>query len=165
MELSLNLIDAASAFLNDKSRVTPLEFSYPLSELLGVPAFLKLENLQLTGSFKVRGAFFRLSQLTPEEKSIGVITSSAGNHGKAIAFVAKELKVPATIYVPKNIDKSKLRGMQAYGAEVILSESVGYDATENLAKKAAKQTGRPFISAFEDPFIMAGNGGPLLKKF
>ena len=103
------LIQEARRALEGRIRRTPLEPSPPLSELAGVPVALKLESFQLTGSFKIRGAFFRLLRLSEEERRLGVVTCSAGNHGKAIAYVARELGLPATVYVPRSVDASNYR--------------------------------------------------------
>ncbi|HEY7574535.1 MAG TPA: pyridoxal-phosphate dependent enzyme [Thermoanaerobaculia bacterium] len=159
--LSLERIEAVSKSLAGRVRRTPVEPSPGLSEKAGVPVWLKLENLQLTGSFKVRGAFARLSELSEDERRRGVVTASAGNHGKGIAYVARLLYVPATIYVPKTVDESKYRGIVAMGAEAVRCEWPGYDETEALARREAARLGRPFISAFDDDAIMAGNGGSL----
>ncbi len=163
-QLSMRLIEEAAGYLAGKVRRTPLEYSETLSEILGGDVFLKLENLQLTGSFKIRGAFFRLSRLNEEEKKRGIITCSAGNHGKAVSFVAKNLGIPATIFVPKNVDQSKFSGMKRHGAEVIVSPFSGYAETERMAIEASKTSGRPFISAFDDYYVMAANGGTLGKE-
>lgn len=163
-QLSLDLIEEAAGYLKGKIRETPLEFSEKLSEILGGPVFLKLENLQLTGSFKIRGAFFRLSKLSKEEKKHGVITCSAGNHGKAVAHVAKQLNIPATIFVPKSVDQSKFIAMKRLGAEVIVSPYMGYSETAVMAKDASHAASKPYISAYDDIYVMAGNGGTLGKE-
>jgi threonine dehydratase len=155
------LIHAAAAFLAPRVRRTPVEPSPGLSRALGVPVFLKLEQLQITGSFKLRGAWFRLSRLSPAERVQGVVTCSAGNHGKALAYAARELGVPATIFVPSTVDGAKLAGMRAMGAEVVLAGSPGYDEAEIEARAHAAHTGQPFVSAFDEPAIIAGNGGSL----
>jgi threonine dehydratase len=159
--LSIKSIQDASHFLERRIRKTPLEHSAPLSKLLGAPTYLKLEFLQLTGSFKIRGAYIELSQLSYDNKKKGVITCSAGNHGKALAYVAKELKIPATIYVPKNVDQAKYEGMVQLGANVIRTDFVGYDETEAIARTEARKKGKKYISAFDDEPIMVGNGGTL----
>jgi threonine dehydratase len=115
------LIAEAAAFLKDRVRRTPVEFSQPLSQLLGIPVWLKLESMQLTGSFKIRGALFRISKLTAQERAEGVLTCSAGNHGKAVAYAAREVNVRATICVPRSVDRSKYEGMVAMGADVRVS--------------------------------------------
>lgn len=161
MTLSDELVDEACAFLRGKIRETFVERSPLLGERLGAPAWLKLENLQLTGSFKLRGAWFRLSRLSDEERARGVATCSAGNHGMATAFAAAELGVSAKIYVPSSVDRAKLDGMRALGADVVRSAFVGYDDTLRWALDQARGEGRVFVSAFEDDAIMAGNGGSL----
>ena len=130
--------------------------------MLGVPVVLKLENLQLTGSFKIRGAWFRISRLTPEERRSGVLTCSAGNHGKGVAYAAAKEGVAAIVCVPRSVDPAKLEGIRAYGAEVRISEFAGYDETEDWAKQMAIAERKPFLSAFDDPAVMAGNGGSLI---
>lgn len=154
-------IREAAAFLQGKIRRTPLERSPKLAAILGVPVWLKLESLQLTGSFKIRGAWFRLAQLTEPERARGILTCSAGNHGKGVAYAAKELGIGAVICVPKSVDRAKYEGMVALGAEVRVSEYPGYDDTEIWAREQAAAEGKPFISPFDDMDVMAGNGGTL----
>jgi len=162
--LDLKLINDAGEFLADRVRQTPVEFSPELSRITGVPVTLKLEFLQITGSFKLRGAMFRISRLTEEERATGIATCSAGNHGKAVAYAARELGLRATIYVPRNVDESKYRGMIDLGGEVIRSEFFGYDETESWAMEQAKAARKTFISAFDDYAIMAANGGTLAAE-
>lgn len=145
--------------MRGRVRHTPLEFSHGLSELLGVPVWLKLESLQLTGSFKIRGALFRLSKLTEAERRDGVVTCSAGNHGKAVAYAARRCGVRATICVPRSVDRAKYEGMLTLRAEVCVSEFDGYDDTEEWARAMAWEQGRLFISPFDDYAVMAANGG------
>ncbi len=153
------LIGEAAAFLRDKVRRTPVEFSPVLSRLLGAPVWLKLESMQLTGSFKIRGALFQISKLTPEERRGGVITCSAGNHGKGVAYAAREAKIRAIICVPRSVDKSKYEAMISMGSDVRVSEFDGYDDTEEWAREIAKQRGITFLSAFDDYAVIAANGG------
>ena len=159
--LSLPLIEEARAFLAGRIRRTPVEESPALSAVLGAPAWFKLESLQTTGSFKIRGALFRLSRLTPDEKRAGIATCSAGNHGKGVARAARSLGLVPTIFVPSGVDESKLRAMVEDGAEVVRSEFPGYDDTEQWAMAEAERSGKAWISAFDDEAIMAGNGGSL----
>ncbi|HLJ50578.1 MAG TPA: threonine/serine dehydratase [Bryobacteraceae bacterium] len=155
------LIDDAASYLQSKILETPVEPSPMLSRILGVPVWLKLESLQLTGSFKIRGAWFRLSRLTTAERACGILTCSAGNHGKAVAYAAKALGIRATVCVPSSVDGAKFDGMTALGADVRKSEFPGYDDTEVWARDLAEREGKPFISPFDDLAIMAGNGGTL----
>lgn len=158
------LIEQATKFLKGKIRRTPIEFSSELSKLLGYPTYLKLESLQITGSFKIRGAFFYLSTLSEDEKRLGVATCSAGNHGLGIAYAAKELAVPCTVFVPKSVDQAKHDKLIKLGAKVKKSEFIGYDDTLEWATKEAAHLQLPMISAFDDKKIMAGNGGTLALK-
>ena len=162
--LTLDRIREASDYLSGRIRRTPVEESPGLSELLGAPVWLKLENLQLTGSFKIRGAWFALSRLGPEERRAGVATCSAGNHGLAVAYAARDLGMSARVYVPRDVDEAKYRAMIALGAEVLKSEFPGYDDTEVWARRETAGSGRAFLSAFDDDDVMAGNGGSLAEE-
>jgi len=159
--LSSQLIHEAAQFLDGRIRRTPMERSAGLSELVGSPVSLKLESLQLTGSFKIRGALFRISRLTRGERRSGVLTCSAGNHGKSVAYAAREAGVKAIVCVPKSIDPAKLAGIRALGADTRISEFDGYDDTEEWARELAVKLSMPFLSPFDDYFVMAGNGGTL----
>lgn len=160
-KLSLEMIGDARLCIQQEARKTPLEYSPKLSELLSVPVYLKLEFLQKTGSFKLRGALYKLSCLNESERMRGVVTCSAGNHGKAVAYVAKKLGIKATIYVPSDVDETKYQGILSYGAEVIRGPFAGYDDTEALAKKEADELRKTFISPYDDVEVMAANGGTI----
>ncbi len=155
------LIEQATEFLKGKIRNTPVEFSPELSKCFGQPIYLKLECLQATGSFKLRGAFFYLSTLNEKERRLGVATCSAGNHGLGMAYAAKELQIPCTVFVPKSVDQAKYDKLLQLGAKVKKSEYIGYDDTLGWAAKEAAKLQIPMISAFNDEKIMAGNGGTL----
>jgi threonine dehydratase len=157
------VLDARRA-LDGRIRRTPIEPSPALSEAAGAPVFLKLESLQLTGSFKIRGAWFVLSRLSADERERGVVTCSAGNHGKAVAYVARELGVPVEIHVPRDVDQAKHQAMLALGARVVRSDFEGYDDTEAVARDEAARSGRPFLTAFDDDRILAANGGTLAAE-
>lgn len=163
-QLDLSRIEDAAKFLCGRIRRTPVEASPALSANLGVPVWLKLESLQVTGSFKVRGALFRLSRLTETERRAGIVTCSAGNHGKACAYAGRELGVRATIYVPSTVDQAKYQGMISLGAEVVVAGSPGYDDTEELAQEEARRSCPPFISGYDDFDVMAANGGTLAME-
>jgi threonine dehydratase len=150
-----SLTREAAEYLADKVRRTPVEYSYALSDLMGVPVWLKLESLQVTGSFKIRGAMFAISRLQED-----VITCSAGNHGKAVAYVSKT----ATICVPRSVDRSKLDAMVRMGADVRVSEFDGYDETQDWALEMAAREGKYFLSPFDDDAVMAANGGTVAKE-
>lgn len=163
-KLSHDLIHEAADFLRGRVRRTPLEFSHGLSERLGVPVWLKLESMQLTGSFKIRGALFRISKLSAKERAEGIVTCSAGNHGKAVAWAAREAGVKATVCVPRSVDGAKLDAIVALGAEVHVSEFDGYDDTEEWSRAMATESGRTFLSAFDDDAVMAANGGTVAME-
>ncbi len=162
--LTSERIVEAGQFLRSHIRLTPVEPSPLLSAKAGVPVWLKLENLQVTGSFKIRGALFRLSRLSPRQRKAGIATCSAGNHGKAVAYAARLLKLLAVITVPETVDAAKHRAMIELGAKVIRSRHQGYDDTEKWARRQAQRTGHPFVSPFDDWDIMAGNGGTLAEE-
>lgn len=136
---------------------TPLEYSQHLSEVLGVPVHLKLENLQRTGSFKIRGAAYRLSRLTPEERTRGVVAASAGNHAQGVALAAQALGIPATIFMPLGVPVPKLLATRGYGADVIL-EGPTVDTSLRLAAEFAERTGAVLIPPFNHRDIIVGQG-------
>ncbi len=162
--LDLALIDEATHALRGLIRRTPMEASGGLADALGVPVTLKLECLQVTGSFKIRGAAFALARLTAAQRERGVASCSAGNHGKALAHAARALAVRCRIHVPRTVDAAKLDGMQRLGADVVVAPFDGYDETEIEARRDADERGLPFVSAFEGDAILAGNGGTLAAE-
>ena len=113
--------EAAREVVSRVAQVTPMEVSRFLGELLGQPVFMKCENLQRTGSYKIRGAYNRMSKLTDDEKARGVVAASAGNHAQGVAFAAKELGIKATIFAPTGVALPKLQATRAYGAQVVLT--------------------------------------------
>lgn len=134
-----------------------MEKSRTLAEVLGHPVFLKAENLQRTGSYKIRGAYNRLSQLTDEEKARGVVAASAGNHAQGVALAARELGITATIFMPVGVALPKLQATRGYGAEVVLHGHV-FDETQRAATEFAERTGAVIIPPFDHPDIVAGQG-------
>jgi threonine dehydratase len=138
-------------------KCTPLVRSQFLSNLCDGDVFLKLENLQITGSFKPRGAFNKLLHLRAEEKDKGIITASAGNHGQAVAFAARKLGYPARIVVPETTPKIKIDGIKKYGAGLVLFGDT-YDEAEQKAKDLAREDGCAYISPYDDELIIAGHG-------
>lgn len=137
--------------------LTPLEHQSTLSETLGAPLYLKLENLQKTGSFKLRGALNKLSQLTPEQREAGVVAASAGNHAQGVAWAARELGMRALIVMPEGAAASKVAATKAYGAEVLL-KGESFDDAAHVAQEAAAEQGMTLIPAFDDEAIIAGQG-------
>lgn len=139
------------------ARRTPLVRSAALSALTGAEVYLKLETVQETGSFKLRGAANRLLNLTPAERSRGVITVSTGNHGKAVAYVAAQLGIPATVCVPQLVLPHKVAAMHSLGAEVVI-HGASQDEAEAYAAELTRERGLMWVSAFDDPWIIAGQG-------
>jgi threonine dehydratase len=138
-------------------RRSPLVYSAALSERAGTPVHLKLENLQETGSFKVRGAANRMLQLTAEEKTQGVVTVSTGNHGRAVAYVASRLGIPAVICMSERVPAGKVEAIRGLGAEVVL-HGEGYDEAERHSFRLERERGLVRIEGFDDPFVIAGQG-------
>lgn len=124
--------------------------------------WLKLENLQVTGSFKARGATSKLLTLPPDELAAGVVTASGGNHGLATARAANMAKVPATIYVPENVASYKVDKLRAMGAKVIVTGSV-WNETNQFATAFAEETGAAYFHPFADPAVVAGQGSLALE--
>ncbi|MDF1479460.1 threonine ammonia-lyase [Leifsonia sp. H3M29-4] len=136
---------------------TPMEDSASISAVLGSPVYLKCENLQRTGSYKIRGAYNRLSRLTDEEKARGVVAASAGNHAQGVAFAARELGIRATIFMPVGVALPKLQATKHYGADVVLE---GNDVAGSLKAAAAfaERTGAVFIHPYDHLDIVTGQG-------
>ncbi len=136
---------------------TPVDGSHHLSEVLGAPVVLKLENLQRTGSFKIRGAGYRLARLSAAERARGVVAASAGNHAQGVALAAQRLGIPATIFMPCGVSVPKLLATRGYGAEVVLDgETV--ETPLRLAAEFAARTGAVLIHPFDHPDVIVGQG-------
>ncbi len=136
---------------------TPLQPAPALSEALGNQILLKREDLQPTFSFKIRGAYNKLVQLSDEQKARGVITASAGNHAQGVALAARELGIAATIVMPATTPELKVLGVRSRGAEAVLhGESFPFALA--YALDLAARTGRTFVSPFDDPEVIAGQG-------
>ena len=150
-------VRAAQERLHGIARVTPVYSSETLSRLSERPVLLKAENLQRTGAFKIRGAYNTIAQLSGEERGRGVVTASAGNHGQAVAWAAREAGIPATIVVPEAAPMAKVEAARSYGANVELAGE-GFDDTLAIARGREAETGATFVHAFEDPRVVAGQG-------
>ncbi|MGN2360030.1 threonine ammonia-lyase [Streptomyces luridiscabiei] len=155
--LILDDVRGAQKMLSGVARVTALEGSRHLSELVGAPVHLKCENLQRTGSFKLRGAYVRISGLTPVERAAGVVAASAGNHAQGVALASTLLGVRSTVFMPVGAPLPKVAATQEYGAEVRLHGQV-VDETLAAAQQYAEETGAVFIHPFDHPDIIAGQG-------
>jgi threonine dehydratase len=148
---------AAREILREDISVTPMLHSWALSDRIGGPVFLKCENLQRTGSFKARGAYVRISRLTPDERSRGVVAASAGNHAQGVAFAAALLGAKATVVMPDGAPLPKIAATRSYGAEVVLHGTRVEDALARATELAGEQ-GAVFIHPFEHPDVVAGQG-------
>ena len=155
--VTLKDIQEAQKAIVPYANCTPLNRSKFLSDLCSADVFLKLENLQVTHSFKIRGVINKLLHLSAEEKAQGVITASAGNHGQAVAFGGQKLGFSAKVVVPTTTPKIKVDGIKKYGAELILFGET-YPEAERKAKELAQSEGRLYISPYNDPLIVAGHG-------
>jgi threonine dehydratase len=150
-------IEAARGRLEGRARVTPVYGSATLSRECGREIVLKAENLQRTGSFKIRGAMNTLATLSPEERAAGVVAASAGNHGQAVAWAARELGLHATIFMPQDAPMAKVEPTVGYGAEEVLI-GAGFEEALAAAMQRVEETGATFIHAFEDERVIAGQG-------
>jgi threonine dehydratase len=148
---------AARELLRDVISPTPMLYSRVLSERLGGPVYLKCENLQRTGSFKVRGAYVRIARLSAEERARGVVAASAGNHAQGVAFASGLLGAHATVVMPARAPIPKVEATRAYGASVVLHGSSVEDALEEALRHAASE-GSVFIHPFDHPDVIAGQG-------
>ncbi|BFP52613.1 threonine ammonia-lyase [Streptomyces griseus] len=155
--LILDDVRGAQKMLSGVARVTALEGSRHLTELVGAPVHLKCENLQRTGSFKLRGAYVRISGLTPVERAAGVVAASAGNHAQGVALASSLLGVRSTVFMPVGAPLPKVAATREYGAEVRLHGQV-VDETLAAAERYAEESGAVFIHPFDHPDIIAGQG-------
>ena len=150
-------VEEARERIKDQVYLSPLPYSETISRMTGNRVFCKLENLQITGSFKERGALNRLLTLSAEEARRGVIAASAGNHGMALAFHSQRLNIAATIVMPLFAPLIKVTRVRQYGARDLLHGN-DYDTALGEAQRLSKEKGLTFISAFNDPWIVAGQG-------
>jgi threonine dehydratase len=150
-------IEAARARLDGVARVTPVYRSETLSRLVGREVKLKAENLQRTGSFKIRGAYNRISTLGVEERAAGVVAASAGNHGQAVAWAAREIGANARIYMPQDAPMAKVDATRQYGADVELTGNA-IEACLDAAGEYVASHGATLVHPFEDPVVIAGQG-------
>jgi threonine dehydratase len=150
-------IERARALLDGVARITPVFSSETLSKLAGRPVLLKAENLQRTGSFKIRGAYVKVSSLEPEARAAGVVAASAGNHGQAVAWAARELGAPARIFMPQDSPMAKVDATRNYGADVELT-GPAFEESLQAALAFAQESGAAFVHPFEDPLVISGQG-------
>src|SRR3990170_4139987 len=154
MTVTLADIEAVTGIVADVAIRTPMEESRWLQALVGGPTLLKCENLQRTGSFKIRGAYVRLSRLSAEERARGVVAASAGNHAQGVTLAASHLGIKATVFMPEGAPIPKEKATRGYGADV---RFVGHTVDEALvaAKEYADETGACMIHPFDHPDIVA----------
>jgi len=155
--VTFDMIEEARLNLKDIIKETDLLFAEKLSEETGVALYLKLENLQKSGSFKIRGAYNKMLHLNEAEKARGVVTSSAGNHAQGVAISATKLGINSTIVMPKNAPFAKISATRKHGAHVIL-EGALYDEAYAKATAIQAETGAIFVHPFNDPYVIAGQG-------
>ena len=150
-------VEAARARIAGIARVTPVFPSETLSRRAGRTVQLKAENLQRTGAFKIRGAVNTIAALTGEERAAGVVAASAGNHGQAVAWAARETGIAATIFMPQDSPMAKVDATRNYGAQVEIV-GAGFDESMAAAQELVASTGATFVHAFEDERVIAGQG-------
>ncbi len=150
-------IKDANVKRGDQIKRTPLIHSPTFSRITGSEIFLKAEFRQKTGSFKIRGAYYKIRSLSATEKRNGVVAASAGNHAQGVALASSLESIPCTIVMPKNASPAKVAATRGYGANVIL-EGINYDQSSTKAKEIARDTGATMIHAFDDPQIIAAQG-------
>ena len=158
--LSPDLIAQASDILSEVVEKTPVMLSERLSNLIGVPVYLKREDMQKCRSFKVRGAYFRMSTLSEEERRRGVVCASAGNHAQGLAYACAQLKVRGTIYLPSNTPKQKRQRIETIGGDWVEQVIVdgSFDRANAQAQEAARHSGRTYVHPSDDPCTIAGQG-------
>ncbi|HVN91636.1 MAG TPA: threonine ammonia-lyase [Candidatus Binataceae bacterium] len=157
MTVTIDDIEQARRRLRTILKPTPLLRSATIDRMLEAEVYLKPENLQKTGSFKIRGAYNRIVAVSPEEAVRGVIAASAGNHGQALSYAATRAGIKATIVMPRTAAIAKVDATRGYGQTVVL-EGVDYPAARDAAGKLCEQTGATFVDAYDDPFVIAGQG-------
>ncbi len=160
--ITLNDIKEAQTKLQKVIHKTPLAYAPILSNRLGGDIYLKKENLQITGSFKIRGAFNKISKLSEDERALGVVASSAGNHAQGVAYSAKYYGCNATIVMPEATPLTKISGVRSHGAEVILHGS-NYDECYKFATDYAKEHNKTFVHPYADDDVICGQGTIFLE--
>lgn len=162
--LTLPAFEEASEIVDKVTYRTKLIYSDFLSNQSGNKVYLKAENMQMTGAYKLRGAYYKTSTLSPEERNKGLITASAGNHAQGVAYAAKCYGVPATIVMPTTTPLMKVNRTKSYGAEVVLYGNV-YDEACAKAYEIAEEKGMTFIHPFDDPAVATGQGTIAMEIF
>lgn len=157
MNITLEDVQNAAKLIEDRVLHTPLIPSMKLSEITGADVWLKLENLQHTGAFKVRGALVKLLSLSDAERQAGVIAASAGNHAQGVGYFSRQLGIPATIVMPKGTPFTKISRTEALGAKVVLHGD-GFMQARDHAIELSEKHGYAFVHPYDDPDVIAGQG-------
>ncbi|MBD3206287.1 pyridoxal-phosphate dependent enzyme [Candidatus Bathyarchaeota archaeon] len=155
--LRLSQIYEAQKRIRRWARRTPMEYSIGLSDICGGDVWLKLENYQVTGSFKIRGATNKILSLTEEEMRKGVVTSSSGNHAQGVGYVSRELGIKARVIVPENTPDVKIQAIERYGVDLTVHGEEYMDA-ERMARRLEEEEGMTFISPYNDLELIMGQG-------
>ena len=155
--ISLADIEAARDRIEGVAKHTPLDYSHTFSDMTGAAVYLKLENNQRTGSFKIRGALNRITTLSEAEKDAGVVTASAGNHAQGVALAATRAGVDSKVVMPEHAPISKVKATRRYGAETVL-HGADYDEAQAKAHEIEERENRTYVHAFDDEYVMAGQG-------
>jgi len=150
-------VQAARDRVAETTRQTPLEYSHTFSAMTGAEVHLKLELFQRTGSFKLRGATNRIATLSEDQRENGVVTASAGNHAQGVALAATRIGVDSTIVMPEHAPISKVKATRSYGGRVVL-HGEDYDEAAERAHEIEREEGRTYVHAFDDDYVMAGQG-------
>ena len=162
LKRALAAVRAAAERLVDVARETPCVYSYTVSEATGRDVWLKLENLQRTGSFKVRGAMNKVLSLDAEVRARGLVAASAGNHAQGVALAARKLGVKALIVMPRTTPSIKVESVRDYGVRIKLTGDT-YDDAYTWAAAHAEERGMTFIHPYDDPEVIAGQGTVALE--
>jgi len=155
--LDIKKIYEAKERIKDIVVDTPISFAPLLSEIAGCQVYLKKENLQITGAFKIRGAYNKIASLSEEQRSCGVVAASAGNHAQGVALSASKFDIRAVIIMPESTPLTKVNGVKHYGAEVILA-GANYDEAYAYALEYGEKNKLTFVHPFEDEEVIAGQG-------
>ena len=162
--LTLDRFEEAARLVKEVTKETKLVYSSYLSERTGNKVYLKPENMQMTGAYKLRGAYYKVSTLSAKERAKGIITASAGNHAQGVAYAAKEYGLKAVIVMPTTTPLIKVNRTKNLGAEVILHGDV-YDEACEKALQLAKEKGYTFIHPFDDETVATGQGTIAMEIF
>ena len=162
--LTLEAFEQASEIVRKVTNDTSLIYSDYFSSACGNKVYLKPENMQVTGAYKIRGAYYKISTMSKEDRAKGLITASAGNHAQGVAYAAKKYGCKATIVMPTTTPLIKVNRTKSYGADVILQGDV-YDESFNYAMKLAEEHGYTFVHSFDDPTVATGQGTIMMEIF